>query len=64
MSENKNMPSWDDVGKILLIVIVILVFWWWRSDQGRVKYIHELEKQIEEYEEKIGVLESEVEGLR
>jgi len=59
--------SKDDInsfGKILLAVIVILCFLWWRSDRGRVKYIGELQAQIETCEARIEELEQENQSLR
>ena len=49
--------------RVLGIVILIICYFWYRSDNGRVKSIHELQDQISEYEDKIDELNEEIEGL-
>ena len=51
-----NTSTWV---KIVIIVIVVMGLLWWNSDNSRIKWIHELEDTISEYEEKIAALESE-----
>ena len=61
---SSNNDSHEAFGKILLIVILILCFWWYKSDQGRLKYIHELEDQIVEQDNHIQELLEEIESWK
>lgn len=50
----------DGVGKLLIIVVLVLGFLWWKSDNDRIKWIHELEDKVAGYEQRIEELESEL----
>ena len=57
------MDNTDTWVKILIAVIVIMGILWWRSDNGRIKWINELQEQIAQYETVIEEQKSEIEGL-
>ena len=59
LSENRKTIIY-----VLLVVIGLILIWWYRSEQGRIKWINELQDQIYEKEAKIEELETEIEGWK